>query len=628
MLNKNQELAAAHLNGPLLCVAGPGSGKTTVIMHRLKRLVENHHVEPSSILVVTFTKDAAGQMRDRYAKLTGRDDPIAFSTIHSFCFSVIREEMRILSSDVMGESDKRAIIKKYIIDETITEPNDVDEKITAISNAISEVKVKKLDPNGPLFNPKSLRKSDFVGAYNRYEELKKEQGKVDFDDMILLCQDIFSKNEEIAKKYQERYQYIMVDEFQDTDNVQADVLYTLAKPKNNLFVVGDDDQSIYKFRGAEPEVMLDFPNRFKNAKTIYLDTNYRSMKTIIERAKTLIEHNQNRFFKNLHGNKNDVGEVRVVASNNPYRSYESLAKHILATSYDDLDELAVLCRTNKEVSTVAGIFSDAGIPFQTTETIQNIHSEFIYRDMISYIKIALNKESIEDYSSIANKPKRYLSKNLFANMNGDFSFSKMLMENEKNTDTKKRHMGKRNIISFRESIQLVRHQVDRKPVDFIKFIMNTIGYKEYIKEYCEYAYIDGDRVDEILNFMTTEAENYNSLYEWYGYIVRHDRIFKENMKKMREEKYGVVITTMHRSKGLEWDHVFVMNLSKGNIPFEKKNRDTDFEEERRLLYVAVTRARTSCSLYCIQKDEQSETSMFLSELMSDSPVVKNKKKSG
>lgn len=599
MLNKNQMKAVMHTTGPFLCVAGPGSGKTTVIMHRIKNLVEVEKVDPFRIMVVTFTKAAADEMNKRYIALTSRNDPISFSTIHSFCFNVIRQEAGYTAGNILGEEVKSGFIKNYLKNNIKIDPMEIEEKAKGISNEISIIKMSRLDLCFDNVESDNIKKKDLIALYLAYEGYKTEEGKIDYDDMILICAELLN-DKFILSKLQGLFDYIMVDEFQDTDPVQSEIIYKLAEKHRNLFIVGDDDQSIYKFRGAEPKIMLDFPVSFPEAKTVYLDVNYRSMTEIIDHAKSLIEYNSIRFNKNIRGNKTELGSVNSFILENENTFQEKLLQEIANSQITkDYNEMAILCRTNSEVSLIAGFLSNADIPFQCTETIKNVHTEFVFKDIISYLKIALEKDTTDDLINIANKPKRYLSKDMCISTNCDIRRMKNYISD--NFDDKKRVMGFRNVYKFEDDIKSIKIMKNATPIKFVNYILNIMGYRNYMEEYCEFLCSDIQKATDIVAYMKDECSKFTTLTEWYNYIQRYDIKFAEYAKEKSKSKNGVTISTMHRSKGLEWDQVFVTGIAKGNIPYERKGRKTEEEEERRLLYVAITRARKSCTLFAVDR---------------------------
>ena len=360
--NKAQLQAIAHKKGPCMVLAGPGSGKTTVITNRIEHLIQKCKVKPEEILVITFSKAASKEMRERFHALNpAQHYPVTFGTFHGIYYGILKWAYKINASNIFTEDEKYQLLYQ-VIEQLGMEMDDEKEFIQDLASEISNVKNNQI----PLLEYHAVNCDDlmFRKVYERYESERKRRRKIDFDDMLVLTYQLFVSRPDILKLWQKKYKYILIDEFQDINQVQYDVIRMLASPEDNLFIVGDDDQSIYRFRGARPEIMLNFPKDYPNAKQIVLDVNYRSTKAIVNCAARVINHNQNRFEKQIVTLNEQGTTVHIQEVLNPIEESKYVIGEIQKTLEKGIvpSEIAVLFRTNVEARALVETCMEYGVP--------------------------------------------------------------------------------------------------------------------------------------------------------------------------------------------------------------------------------------------------------------------------
>lgn len=597
--DNEQMKAINHINGPFLCIAGPGSGKTTVVVNRTMNLIKNG-VNPKSILTVTFTKDAANEMGKRYAALPGAVEGPIFSTIHSFAFNVCRSQYAFDASNILKGVDHMKFIKNYLTENGKKMTfNDINSIAGYLMNEVSKFRFMSAEDQRN-FSSDIMNQKDFIEFYKAYFNFKTSSRKIDFDDMLDLCRKAFTVPE-ILNMYQEQYKYIMIDEFQDTSLIQAEILYKLAEKYKNIFICGDDDQSIYGFRNARPDIMLNFKQDFPDADSVRLSVNYRSDSSIITAAGNLIGNNNVRFEKDIKGNSKNKGTMNTIVSVNEKEQFRKIIScitenHASGTAYKDM---AILCRTNVEMSFFAKKLSDNDIPFNSKDSLENFHDTWLFKTIMSYICIAYNKETRYDIMNIANKPSRYLKRDLIEKSKGDISVMKSIAKYDK------RQLHGVNTLEWAiKDIRRFARDEDEKFSDVVKYICMCVNIESYITDYCEYAKIDSEIYFGIYDEIIMEAEDFDAFVDYELYIRRTDTSFSE--KSNNRDPEGVMVSTMHSSKGLEWDIVYIPSCNYGNIPKVRQGEELDKkseEEERRLFYVAITRAKKECFVSYINDSE-------------------------
>ncbi|MBC2578541.1 ATP-dependent helicase [Peptostreptococcus russellii] len=631
-LNKNQKMAVEHLDGPCLVLAGPGSGKTRVIAHRIIHMIENCNVAPRRILAISFTKASSIDMKKRTMSLSNNEQikKVNFGTFHSSFFRILRRYSGVKLEDLISEVDRFKLIKSILKHLKISNYSDDD-----VSDVLSEISLVKNEMmKSSDFESQTFSQSEFQDIFRLYEKAKNAANKIDFDDMLILTYILLKKSPEVLNIVRQVYKYILIDEFQDINRVQFEVIKLIAEPSNNVFAVGDEDQSIYGFRGARPDFMMDFEKYFESAKCIVLDVNYRSKKNIVQLSQNLIKNNKNRHEKNINSNRSESGEIRYIYPKDTDDEANIIAKEIksLVESENikeekkssnnekklfEYSDFAVTYRTNRQARAFVDVFMDNRIPFVLKDSARSIYDHWVSQDIISYLRIAANIGNNEDWSRIINKPFRYISKSAVSSALKSDDFFQSLMDNSDIKDFQKK-----NLEELYDDLQYVRSLV---PEYGISYIRSTLDYDRYILEYCHERKIKAKQIVEILDELETSAKSYKSIFDYFKHI---DNV-REEIKKRTEKKTtsmdnieteGVVLTTMHSAKGLEFKNVYVAGVNDSVIPFipsdEEKPKDCNYEEERRLLYVGITRAKDNIVISAPSKrfGKSIAESRFLKEL--------------
>jgi DNA helicase-2/ATP-dependent DNA helicase PcrA len=598
--NKEQTEAIRHRDGPMLVLAGPGTGKTTVIAGRTAALVSDG-VPAGSILVVTFTRAAAAEMRSRIrALLAERADGAAIGTFHGIFYGMLKKVYRIQSGTVIGAGERNSLIRALIaqIYPDGLRESDLPEQVGREISLVKTGRIRLSNYYSGALPDEIFRKL----AQSYAAELKKRK-QIDFDDLILLCWQMLKTRPEIRKRWQNKWKYILIDEFQDISPLQYEVMRMLALPENNLFIVGDDDQSIYRFRGANPSIMLNFNKDYPDAQMIALRKNYRSTPEIVWFASRVIRSNRNRFDKPIEAVRPSGRPVRLRVFRNLYEEAEFLARHI-RKKIDcgiDPDRIAVLVRTNAGARHVIERFLSDRIPFRALETIPCIYDHWVARDILTYLEIANGSTSRANFLRICNRPLRYLSREAFTE--SDVSFEHLY-----NYYREKEWMKKR-IARFENDIRTIRHL---SPYGAICYIRKSVGYDEYLANYADEHGMPAGALTDVLDEIADSARSCRSYAEWKTRISEYRAELREMTDVVPE--HGVMISTLHAAKGTEYDLVYLIDANDGVIPHKKAVLDVDIEEERRMFYVGLTRARDELFITAVQNryGKDTDLSPFLS----------------
>ena len=609
MFNKSQIQAISHMDGPAMVLAGPGSGKTTVITHRIKNLIEKAEVRPENILVVTFTKAAAISMQKRFSTLMngGKGQLVTFGTFHSVFYKILKKSRRYEATEILSERQKTDYIREIIGRYGISS-NDISELSQNIINDIGNIKGNML--NAQEYEPSCCKKEDFIKVYNAYNLELKRDGKMDFDDILRECYLLLCENHTILEQWRELYKYILIDEFQDINRIQMNIIELLASPLNNIFVVGDDDQSIYGFRGARPEIMIEFKDYYPEAELIVLNVNYRSTQSIINVAGRVIENNKTRLDKCAHANndkdfqpdirkfRNQVEELKFVVSK--IKEYENQGI--------SLSEMAILVRNNSQIQEISSFLKNRKIEAESGKHRSNIYNGMVAKDILSYVRGALKFDGTyfnEDLIYVLNKPQRYISRQVVLSVNMNIS-------------AVRRIYSKNNIDSFLFHIEMIRKL---PPQAALSYIRKGAGYEEYLRLYAIENNIPMSGLLKQLEQLVQECSKFNTLEQWINSIDSAQNSEGQNFGKKSSGEGGtnnrINIMTMHGSKGLEFKAVFIVDANQGIIPTSKALRERDFEEERRLFYVAITRAIDYLNVYAVEERLGCpiEVSMFVEEML-------------
>ena len=603
--NKEQQQAVSHREGPMLVLAGPGSGKTAVITQRTQQLIADYGIAPSSILVVTFTKAAARQMRERFLKLTGQTaTQVTFGTFHGIFYGILRQAYGITSANIAGEEERLGILRR-LIQKTSMDVDDENDLIDAVSREISTVKNGRISLDH--YYSQSCPDEEFRRIFQEYERLLHGKRLLDFDDLMVYCWKLFLRHPEILAAWQKKFRYILVDEFQDVNQLQYDIVKLLALPENNLFIVGDDDQSIYRFRGARPEIMLNFPGEFPQARQVVLKTNYRCSGEIVEKSQNLIRYNEARYEKDLTAvrSRGTPVEIRGFANESLETSWllEQIRKDLAEGC--PLQQIAVLFRTNVGSRMTVERLMEYNLPFTMRDVLPNLYEHWLAKNMIAYMHLAMGGRRREDFLAVMNRPNRYLSREAFYEKEMPFEILYQFYEG-------KEWMCDR-IEKFEHDVKMMKDMTPYAAINYIRF---GIGYDEFLKEYARARKLKEEELFDLLQEIQESAKGYRTYQEWFDYMEEYKEKLKEHAEQIRRQREAITVSTLHSVKGLEFDRVYILNVNEGSIPYHKAVLDAEMEEERRMFYVGMTRAREKLELYFIRErfGKEKQPSRFLEEL--------------
>lgn len=616
-VNEAQSKAIIHGEGPMLVLAGPGSGKTLVITRRIKYLIEEYHVKPEHILVITFTKAAALEMQKRFLGMTeDKIYPVNFGTFHAIFFQILKQTYAFNASSIIKETQKRSLLEEIIEQipqslkdkaqqnqEVSIEPDDAGENIQRLLSEISKIKNCGLSEQD--YASEVCSKEIFAYIYQQYCKKMTMLRKVDFDDMVLLCCKLLKSRPDVLKMWQEKFQYILIDEFQDISPMQYEVVRMLSEPKQNLFIVGDDDQSIYGFRGSNPEIMLHFKEDYPKAEQVLLNINYRSKSDIVECANRLIDNNAKRFAKAVEAKNPAKDGVRLCYFESRQEQSKNIAlliKQYMKQPEARYQDIALIYRTNTNAVMTAEKLVQENIPFQMKENVKSVYDSAVAKDIIAYLQYAMYEKDLKAFYRIMNRPVRYIRRDTVPM----HSFTKQeLMQNNKD-----KNYVIQNIIHFYEQLAFIKNM---SPFAAVNFIRKGIGYEEYLQKKAGETRNSSQKWMEELDYLQESAKGFETIKEWLLHIGHID----EKIETARQEKGDAVhIVTMHASKGLEWPIVILPDVNEGYVPYKKAITDAQIEEERRLFFVAMTRAKEKLFLFCVKEKEAGNIlpSRFIQEL--------------
>lgn len=606
-LSPSQKEAVSSVRGPVMCIAGPGSGKTLTIVHRLINMIQQHNIEPTGILVVTFTRAAAVSMRKRFLQtVSGDEAKVNFGTFHSVFFQLLKRHMGYTSESIVKDETSFQIILSLLgnNDEVFSSNPDM---IRSLLDEIAYVKSSRTPLSA--FRSSVTDKETFSRIYRGYNSSLEDLGLVDFEDMLNKTYELLTENPDILRFWQNKFRYILVDEFQDINTVQYEITKLLAAPENNLFAVGDDDQSIYAFRGSTSEIMQKFPSDFPGTRVIHLDTNYRCSGAILDAASKVIANNRNRFAKQLISYKDKGSKVIVKDFETDLKEHSYLAK-LIAKELDEgaePSEIAVLCRTNSQCGAIAAGLVDADIPFHIKGNIPTIYDNRYLVPVIACLRFLAGDFSRANFLQFCNKPVRYITRESLSEEDIDLDeLYRYYEENEK-------HYVSKNIRQLIYDLQVMRNL---EPYAAIRYIRRVVGYEEYLKTNLNLA---GNRFEEILEYLD-ELEQDAASYRSFASFLDHISEYRKKLEELKEVQpvSAVSLTTYHGCKGLEYDLVYMPDCVEGITPHRLSVSPQEIEEERRMFYVAMTRARNKLYLSHSAKRHGRETkcSRFLSEMLS------------
>lgn len=606
-LNDRQKEAVYETEGPVLLLAGAGSGKTRVLTHRIAYLIENNGVNPWNILAITFTNKAAGEMRERVNSLIGFGaEQIWVSTFHSACVRILRRHIDLLgystNFSIYDTDDQKSLMKE------VCKRLEIDTKVykeRSILSAISSAKDELIGPKEFYQNTiGDYSKQKIAVAYEEYQKALKNNNALDFDDIIVKTIELFKAYPEVLLNYQERFRYIMVDEYQDTNTAQFELIHLLAGKYRNLCVVGDDDQSIYKFRGANIHNILDFEKVFPEAKVIKLEQNYRSTKKILEAANCVIRNNTARKEKALWTENEEGERIHFRQFDTAYEEAEYVVSDIIKAKRNNEAEYgqnAVLYRTNAQSRLLEEQFVKAGVPYDVIGSI-NFYARKEIKDILAYLKTIDNAVDDLSVKRIINIPKRGI---------GNTTISKV------------QAFADANMMSFYDALEIAEHipsigKSALKLEPFVTMIRAFRGKKEfysleelvkdvldstgYIKDLQESGEEDAEERIENINELISKVVIYEETAEeptLSGFL--EEVALVADIDRMEDNPDRVLLLTLHAAKGLEFDRVYLAGVEDGLFPSYMAITDTDptaIEEERRLAYVGITRAKKILTISC------------------------------
>lgn len=604
--NQAQKKAVTHGKGPCLVLAGPGSGKTLTIVNRIKYLIEEYKVRPEEILVVTFTRFAAAEMKSRLCTLMGRKDlPVTSGTFHGIYYGILKWAYRMGQQNILSEEEKYQILRAAVSREKM-EIFDEEDFIQDLAAEIGRIKNNRIDPDE--FVSEKCSADAFRNIYREYERQRKKLKKIDFDDMLVLCYELFASRPDVLAQWQKKFRYILIDEFQDINRIQYDVIRMLAKPEDNLFVVGDDDQAIYGFRGADSSLMFRFREDYPGAEQILLGMNYRSTANIVRNSLKVIGHNEKRFEKDLRAERDNGACLHVQEVRDPNEEAQYILDEIEKRTEAGVrpEDIAVLFRIHTDARPVVEALLERRVSFQMKEHLPNLYNHFIAKDIQAYFRMALGERKRQDFLQVMNRPKRYIGRDSIAG-------SAVSFEEMRKFYCDKEWMMNR-IDQFEWDVKMLRKMA---PYAAIQYIRKRIGYDDFLKDYALTHNVNKADLFEVLSEIEEAAKPYASLEEWFGHVQEYTEALrlKERQRSLKQD--GVRLMTIHAAKGLEFDTVFLIEANEGRIPYKKAKTEQETEEERRLFYVAMTRAKEVLKICYVKTKNGKETSpsRFVEELL-------------
>ena len=571
-------------NKNVLVSAAAGSGKTAVLVERILSLVcgegeEEKPLDVDRLLVVTFTRAAAEEMKKRFLKMRKESRTmVRFGTFHSVFFEILKYAYGLTGANIAGEDVCYGFLKE-IISKINLDVEDEAELLKSLTQEISTVKSEQI----PLEHYYSSSVSDeiFRRIYREYQEKMVQRNLLDYDDLLVCTWELLTQREDILAGWQKRYQYILIDEFQDINKLQYEIIRLLARPENNLFIVGDDDQSIYRFRGAKPEIMLQFPKAYPNVHKIVLDYNFRCPGNIVKAAAKVIGRNVTRYDKEIKEVKDEGAPIGFLKFPNQNQESLFIMKKIkdYVAEGGSYDQVAVLYRNNMDARVISQRFMEYNVPFYMRDVIPNIYEHWIARNMIAYLKAAAGNRERSVMLQIINRPKRYVGRECLDQPTVDFERLRRFYDDK--------YWMIKKIDQLESDLNMLRKM---DPDTAINYIRHGIGYEGYLQEYAEYRKMAVEDLLDLLDQLQESAKGFKTTEEWFAHIKEYGEMLKNQNKRDRKAENQVTFSTLHSAKGLEYPLVFILDVNEGIIPYKKAVLQSDVEEERRMFYVGMTRA--------------------------------------
>ena len=612
-----------------MVISCAGSGKTTVILERTARILKQTG-RPSRILVVTFSKAAATEMEQRFREKYGAGG-VRFATIHSICYSVLASTYGLKADAILKESERRQFFRN--VQESLMAggaeiADDFDEFYQEITSVISRV-ASRADSSGMISRADGSRavlraeggnilsnicddaekRKMYQRILEEYTVYKKRNRKVDFDDMILLCYRCLKGNAQVLAYWQGIFDYVLIDEYQDTSALQAQIFFLLCKKHRNLCVVGDDDQAIYGFRGADSSIFLKFQQQYPDCRKIFMTVNYRSLPQIVRRSAAVIGHNGQRFAKEFQTVREGSGKIQIIRCGSDLKQVEAVLRGVDEAMKKGLalKEMAVLYRVKREAASLVNRLLLEGIPFYTRELPLDIHKGMVYQDVMAYYRLSNRIEMQGDLQRIINRPKRYLKQQLVRDCRLDrnqlyqacIRDAVLPREYDRINDT------------VNQFFLDLRNLKDLSPSSFLEYLDKDMGYVESLKEYAEYRKISSEEMERDYAALAAEVKGFQNMAQWMAYVE------ETGSKGFVPDENGLYLSTFHGAKGLEWKKVWILSADEKVTPYLKEGEYQDLEEERRLFYVAMTRARDELQILTTSGKDRGKRKMsrFVEEMM-------------
>ncbi len=601
--NPKQIEAITHESGPVMCLAGPGSGKTFVLTRHIRYLIQEKQIEPHHILVITFSKASAIEMQKRFIELMdGEYYPVRFGTFHSIFFHLLSKYEHYKTSDILTNSQKKKYLKTILLQMKYPDKTDT-ETLDTILSYISHIKnhskeeIPVVEKQIPRFNE----------IYHGYESAIRAEHKLDFEDMMVLCHELLTNKPEVLLEYKKEIAYVLIDEYQDINFTQYELVKKIIAPHNNLFVVGDDDQSIYGFRGCNPKIMLSFEEEFMQGKIITFPVNYRCTQAIVDAAGRVISHNEKRYEKNIYADKTSDFPVIFNAFDSKEAEYEKLIyelKEIGKTDKNLFNQTACLFRTNADASYLAEYLLKEKIPYQMREKPYNPYEHFIAKDFLHYLYLKAGILTPEHFVPVMNKPLRYLSRNIIDANDCAISLNGLM----------KYYAEKDYMKTIIMKLEYDLKKMQKMDIfAAINYVRKGVGYDEYLRKYSVENHVNAEEYINLADDIHKRMGAYVTLEELQNHIDSFSE--KTNFSNTTVKKEGIHIMTYHASKGLEFDTVFLPDCNEGIIPYKKSITKEEIEEERRLFYVAMTRAKEVLHILYVDGDKNNRhlVSRFVKE---------------
>ncbi|MFA5820511.1 MAG: UvrD-helicase domain-containing protein [Candidatus Gracilibacteria bacterium] len=610
-LNEKQIEAVTHFTGPLLVIAGAGSGKTRALTHRIAYLIEEKNINPWNILAVTFTNKAANEMKKRVVKLLSknreflinenfsdllRDDLPAIGTFHSICVRILRKNIHLLdyeNSFVIYDTADQTILMKRVMEGLLIEEKRVNPK--ALLNHISNAKNQLIGPKEYSSYTSDYFAEKVAEIYPKYQSALQKNNALDFDDIIMKTVELFQKFPEILDTYQEKFKFISVDEYQDTNRAQYELIKLLAQKYRNLCVIGDVDQSIYGWRGATIQNILDFEKDYPETKIVVLEENYRSTQLILDASNDVISKNQQRKEKNLWTERKGGEKIQHWLADNERHEAELIAREVVASQqgneYVDYNNFVVLYRTNAQSRVLEEVFLRYGIPYRIVGGIKFYERKEV-KDLVAYLRLIQNPNDSVSLLRVINTPARKIgTKTLevlqeFATKNGVSLFKAMLLVNEIKDLQEAKSEAINNFVKLIKELEELNKE--NRASGMIKYVLNKSGYKKMLDD----GSVEGEARLENTAELISVAHKYDELEPGISLSIFLEEIsLIADIDSMDEKDNAVTMMTVHSAKGLEFPYVFISGLEEGIFPHNRSMLDrSELEEERRLMYVAMTRA--------------------------------------